>query len=145
MPKEFYNILFVAFHSNPIGGHFNAYRTLHRLRLRFYWPGMYTYIMKMCSVCPGCSLSNAKRSSELVYGFPCEAPMNVIHIDGYQAGKHSGFEGSSVYLIACCGMCTFSAMEPITYQPCRRHYLCRRYYEDLPPVWLQPHCRPRQR
>jgi hypothetical protein len=44
VPKEFYNILFVAFHSNPLGGHLNAYRTLHRLRLQFYWPGMYSYI-----------------------------------------------------------------------------------------------------
>jgi hypothetical protein len=44
VPKEFYNILFVAFHSNPVGGHLNAYRTLHCLRLCFYWPGMYSYI-----------------------------------------------------------------------------------------------------
>jgi hypothetical protein len=27
VPSEFYNIVFIAFHSNPIGGHFNAYRT----------------------------------------------------------------------------------------------------------------------
>ena len=27
------NILFVAFHTNPIGGHLNAYRMLHCLRL----------------------------------------------------------------------------------------------------------------
>jgi hypothetical protein len=38
----------------------------------------------------------------------------VLHIDGYQAGKESGFEGSSHYLIACCGMRTFAAMEAIT-------------------------------
>jgi hypothetical protein len=37
----------------------------------------------------------------------------VLHIDGYQAGKKSGFEGSTHYLVACCGMCTFAAMEPI--------------------------------
>jgi len=30
---EFYNIMFVAFHSNAIGGHLNAYRTLHHIRL----------------------------------------------------------------------------------------------------------------
>jgi hypothetical protein len=40
--------------------------------------------------------------------------MMVLHIDSYQAGKESGFEGSSQYLIACCGMCTFSVMEPIS-------------------------------
>jgi hypothetical protein len=44
VPKEFYNILFVAFHSNPLGGHLNAYWTLHHLRLQLYWPGMYLYI-----------------------------------------------------------------------------------------------------
>ena len=42
VPKEFYNVLFVAFHSNPVGGHLNAYPTLHRLCLCFYWPGMYS-------------------------------------------------------------------------------------------------------
>jgi hypothetical protein len=34
-------------------------------------------------------------------------------MDGYQAGTASGFEGLSHYLIACCGMCTFGAMEPV--------------------------------
>jgi hypothetical protein len=39
--------------------------------------------------------------------------MMVLHVEEYQAGKKSGFEGSSHYLIACCGMCTFVVMEPI--------------------------------
>jgi hypothetical protein len=29
VPCELYNIIFVAFHANPIGAHLNAYRTLH--------------------------------------------------------------------------------------------------------------------
>jgi hypothetical protein len=29
VPRELYNILFIAFHTNPIGGHLNAYRMLH--------------------------------------------------------------------------------------------------------------------
>jgi hypothetical protein len=40
--------------------------------------------------------------------------MMVLHVDGYQAGKQQGFKGSEVYLVACCGMCTFAAMEPVT-------------------------------
>ncbi len=36
VPRELCNILFIAFHTNAIGGHLNAYRTLHRLRLSFY-------------------------------------------------------------------------------------------------------------
>ena len=40
--------------------------------------------------------------------------MKVIHINGYAAGKQQGFEGSEIYLIACCGMCTFAAVEPVS-------------------------------
>ncbi len=89
VPSELYNILFVAFHANPIGGHLNAYQTLHRLRLRYYWPGMYAYVKRMCLACLGCALSNSTRSksSELVYNFPIEAPFLVMHFDAYAAGK----------------------------------------------------------
>jgi hypothetical protein len=40
--------------------------------------------------------------------------MKVIHIDGYAAGKQQGFKGSNFYLVACCGMCTFAAVEPVS-------------------------------
>jgi hypothetical protein len=116
VPSHFRNLVFIAFHSNPLGAHLNVTRTLHRIRLRFYWPGMYGCITRMCNACPGCALTNPTRgrSRELIYSFPIEASMMDLHVDGYQAGKESGFEGSSHYLVACCGMCTFAAMEPIT-------------------------------
>jgi hypothetical protein len=116
VPSRFRNIIFVAFHANPIGAHLNPYRTFHWVRLRFYWPGMYAYITNMCRACPGTALANPhkSKSSELIYNFPIEAPMLVLHIDAYQAGAVKGFEGSEVYLIACCGMCSFAAMEPVS-------------------------------
>jgi hypothetical protein len=116
VPSELKNIIVIEFHTNPIGGHLNAYRTFHRLHLRFYWPGMYFYVKCMCQACPGCALANPTRgkSSELVYNFPVEAPFLVIFFDAYSARKHSGFEGSECYLIGCCGMCRFACMEPIT-------------------------------
>ena len=48
IPSRFRNIIFVAFHANPIGAHLNPYCTFHHVRLCFYWPGMYAYITKMC-------------------------------------------------------------------------------------------------
>jgi hypothetical protein len=48
VPSQFRNIIFVAFHDNPIGAHLNPYRTFHCVRLQFYWPGMYAYITRMC-------------------------------------------------------------------------------------------------
>ncbi len=46
----FWNILFVAFHNNPIGGHLIVSCILHCICLQFYWPGMFSYIKK-CA-CP---------------------------------------------------------------------------------------------
>ena len=95
----------------------NVYRTLHRLRMRYYWPKMYSYIKRICHACPGCALSNPTHgsSSELIYHFPIEAPFRVLFVDAYSAGKYSGFEGSEVYLIAACGMTGFSSMESISH------------------------------
>ena len=80
VPVRLRDILFVVFHSNPIGGHLNVYHTLHRLRMRYYWPEMYSYIKRMCHACPGCALSNPTRGSpsELIYYFPIEAPFRVV-------------------------------------------------------------------
>ncbi len=110
---NFFNILFVAFHTNPIGGHFYTYHTFHCMRIRFYWPGMFKYIKCMCRAFPGCALAKQShsKSAKMVYHFPIEAPMMVLHINGYLVGKQVGFEGLEIYLIACCGMSTFAAME----------------------------------
>ena len=53
VPSSLYNIIFIAFHANPIGGHLNVYRTYHRIRQRYFWPGMYQYVKRMCKACPG--------------------------------------------------------------------------------------------
>ncbi len=69
----------------------------------------------MCQSCPSCALTNPNwsKSRELIYNFPVEATLLVLHIDGYQAGAASGFKGLSHYLITCFGLCTFSTMEPV--------------------------------
>jgi hypothetical protein len=110
VPQELSNILFIAFHINAIGGHLNAYWTLHCLRLQFYWPGMYASVKRMCQACPGRALANPTRSklSELIYNFPIKAPFSVMHFNAYAAGNHSGFEGSKCYHIGCCGMLSFA-------------------------------------
>jgi hypothetical protein len=115
VPEEFYNIIIVAFHSNAIGGHLNAYCTLHRIPLCYYWPGMYPHIKKICAACPGCTLANTtkSKSSELAYNFPIEAPFLVFFVDAYSAGMHSSFDGFKTYLVACCGMTGFASMEAV--------------------------------
>jgi hypothetical protein len=116
VPSSLHNILSIAFHSNALGSHFDAYRTLQCLCLCYYWPGMYTYIKRMCLACPGCALSNPKKSksSKLVYNFSIEALFMVLHVDAYMAGSHPGFEDSEMYLVACCGICTFGTLKSVS-------------------------------
>jgi hypothetical protein len=109
VPAMLMNIVFIAFHTNAIGGHLNFH-------LCFYWPGIYSYVKHMCQACPGCALANPTRgkSSELVYNFPVEVPFLIMFFYAYSAGKHTGFEGSECYSIGCCGMCSFACMETLT-------------------------------
>jgi hypothetical protein len=76
---------------------------------------MYSYIKRMSNACPGCTPANSTKSKsyELVYNFPIEVPFLVLFIDAYSARKHSSFDDSEVYLIACCSMTGFASMEPI--------------------------------
>jgi hypothetical protein len=115
VPKALFDIVFVAFHSNPLGGYLNAYCTLHHICLRYFWPKMYSYIRNMFNACPGCALSNLRhgKSSELVYHFLIKALFCILFVDAYKAGNHSIFEGDNAYLISCCGMTSFAIMEPI--------------------------------
>ncbi len=44
VPVDLLNILFVAFHTNPISGHSNAYKTMHHICICYFWPKMFSYI-----------------------------------------------------------------------------------------------------
>ena len=104
-----------TFHAKPIGGHFGLHNTVVRIRLRFFWPGLYTFFKNMISRCAVCALAVAMTlpSNELIYGFPIDGPMNVLHVDSFTVGKSINYAGDKGFLIAACGMCTFSVAEPV--------------------------------
>jgi hypothetical protein len=67
VPPLLHTVLFVCFHAKPIGGHLNAYRAHTCLRLRYYWPVMYTYCVRKFYHCLGCVLSSpTTKINELV-------------------------------------------------------------------------------
>eukprot|EP00956_Cyclotella_meneghiniana_P028882 scaffold68484_cov41-Cyclotella_meneghiniana.AAC.4 len=116
VPTSLQNVIVIAFHANPIGGHFNAWRTFARIKLRFFWPRMYSYITRLISKCAGCRLSNPtiKRSAELVYNFPVDSPMQVLHIDNYKAGALKTHDGVISYISVACNMTGFGVLEGVT-------------------------------
>jgi hypothetical protein len=95
VPLDLRRHIFAVFHINPLGGHFSLYCTLHRIRLRFHWPNMYTYGKQNTHECVACLLGNggARASSELLYSFPLSVPFMVIHADAWVPGKTLSFDG----------------------------------------------------
>ena len=66
VPESLQNIIFVAFHSNPIGGHLNAHRTYHRVRQRYFWPGMCQYIRRCAIPAQGAACQISRRTDLLI-------------------------------------------------------------------------------
>ena len=89
VPTVVRNIIFLAFHSNPLGGHLSVYHTIHRIRLRFYWPLMVKYMQNIIQRCPGYKMANSTINTKqnYLYPFPIDAPFCTIHIDIYTLGK----------------------------------------------------------
>jgi hypothetical protein len=46
--------IFAAYHAAPSAGHLKFYKTLHRLRSRFFWPRMRSDISEWCRSCAHC-------------------------------------------------------------------------------------------
>ena len=115
VPADLRMHIFNSFHTNPLGGHFSLYQTLHRIRIRFHWPNMYQFIKARIKSCAACILKNnsARPSSELLYGFPLDAPMNTIHADLWSPGNITNFDGDKSLMIVTCHMTGFSAIEPV--------------------------------
>ena len=115
VPVELRRHIFTAFHTNPLGGHFSLYYTVHRIRLRFHWPNMYTYIKNLIDSCVACILRNggARASSELLYSFPLSAPFMCVHADAWVPGKTTSFDGFSGLMIVVCHTVGFAAIPPL--------------------------------
>ena len=116
VPESLKNIVFIAFYSNPIGGHLHLYQTLHRIRLRFYWPRMVPYIKHMIYKCPGCQMANAtiNRKNVHLYSFPIDVPFRTVHVDIYTMGKTESFDGYKTLFILLDHMTSFAVVEPLS-------------------------------
>jgi hypothetical protein len=100
VPLELRNIIFTAFHANPICEHFDLYHTFNKIRLRYFWPGMWKYVNHLISCCAGCTLGNARsrKSTTLVYSFPTDMPWVILHADVYTVGVDQGFSGEKSFM-----------------------------------------------
>lgn len=101
-PSSMRRKLFDAYHATPIAGHMGVYKTLHWLRLRFFWPKMRQCVVTWVAECAHCVLENSTRrvSSKLLFSFTPDEPFAIIHVDLWLPGDTLLFHEVKCQMVA---------------------------------------------
>lgn len=101
VPDALVPILFQYYHCSPIGGHLGIFKTLHKIREKFIWPGMDQDIKVRVKACSICTMSKPAQNTR--YGFlsssVAERPMQKIFIDF--VGKLPRSSMGNCYILVC--------------------------------------------
>lgn len=114
--RELRRTLFVAYHATPAAGHMGRYKTLYRLRIRFFWPSMRTFIEDAMRSCAHCIAANSRKrpASELQFSWPVDSPFCIVHVDLWVPGRFEDYQGHSYLMNAMDDMTGFVVSVPVT-------------------------------
>ena len=79
------------------------YKTLFRIRMRFYWPGMRKDIKLWVKMCGQCLAYDTwrNRKSEMYFSWPITTPFYIMHVDLWSPGKLVDDDGKTLQLMNC--------------------------------------------
>jgi hypothetical protein len=109
VPLSLRRDIFSAYHASPSTGHMGIYKTLHRIRLRFFWPFNRKDVTNWVLQCPHCIASNGTvaRNSELIFSWPLCCPFYILHVDLWAPGEIANYRGETYLLNAMCDLTGF--------------------------------------
>ena len=67
-------------HDSVWGGHFGSRKTLQRIKLSFWWPGMSKEVKEYCQSCTGCQLRRRKTTNDRVPITPVVRTTNAFEV-----------------------------------------------------------------
>ena len=115
VPSAMRRKLFTHYHAGPSGGHMGEYKTLYRLRARFFWPHMREDIKTWVKTCAHCIAYNVwrDRRSEVYFSWPVTVPFWIMHVDLWSPGDLTNNKGEKGYLMnALCDLTQFVVSVP---------------------------------
>ena len=103
VPEPLRRIIFSHYHAGPSGAHMGEYKTLFRIRMRFWWPSMRKDIKLWVKSCAACIAYNVwrNRKSELYFSWPITSPFYIMHVDLWMPGKLTTENGETLQLMNC--------------------------------------------
>ena len=131
VPSSLRRLIFNVFHGSPIGGHFGIYKTLFRIRMRFFWPRCRQDVVDWIKECAHCILTDksVRRHSEVIFSWPVTAPMFVLHCDLWSPGTTVATSGATHLLSAMCDLTQFVVSVPVS--DIHAHELARLLFQDI--------------
>ncbi len=82
-PPTMQRLIFSAYHASSTAGHMGYYKTLHHIRLQFFWPGMKTAISSWVKSCPHGLLTSkhTRCTHKVMFSWPVTSPLYMLHVD----------------------------------------------------------------
>lgn len=105
IPKERQEATITQCHSEPTAGHFGVFKTYRRVKLRFYWPGMYSDVVKFVGRCETCLAYKQPTHGTLgKMGRPknVSRPFQAISIDLVGPLPISRKQNQYIFVVTCC-------------------------------------------
>ena len=116
MPPSLRRDMFSVFYPSPTTGYIGEYKTLYRLKGRFFWPHMRNDIKAWSKACSYCNHTNRwrRRGSELLSSWPVSSPFAILHADLWCPGDYTDYTGSHYLLNVICDLTQFVVVVPVT-------------------------------
>ncbi len=85
VPDALKHDIMVSYHDSLLAGHQGFDRTYHLIRLKYYWPRMYSQIKQYVASCKMCQLNKRDSHPKKVplKPLPCHGPFQRLHVDLY--------------------------------------------------------------
>ena len=115
VPLSLRRTIFTLIHATPVDGHMGKYKTLYRIKFRFFWPRLRSDIADWMKQCVHCMLTNRwrYRGQELMFSWPVSYPLAINHLDQWMPGHHTGPNGYIALMNTMCNMSQFVVVVPV--------------------------------
>jgi hypothetical protein len=109
VPLSLRRDIFSACYASPSAGHMGIYKTLHRIRLRFFWPHSRKDVTNWVLQCPHCIAVNGSVAcnSDVIFSLPLCCPFYILHVNLWAAGEIANYRGDAYLLNAMCDLTGF--------------------------------------
>ena len=103
VPTPLRRKMFSHYHAGPSGGHMGEYKTLYRIRLRFFWPRLREDIKEWIRKCAHCIAYNVwrNRRQEMHFSWPVTIPFYIMHLDIWSPGNVLADHKNGGHLLNC--------------------------------------------